>query len=312
MKHEVILLTPLFAGTQEKLEAEFTVHKIYEAAERDAFLRQHAPRVRALASFGPFGADAKLMDALPRLELIAHFGVGYDSIDIAAARQRNVIVTNTPEVLNDCVADTAMSLVLNVMRQYPQAENWLRSGKWLAATNYPLTVSLGRKTLGILGLGRIGEAIARRAQAFGMNIAYHNRNRKDVPYSYHPDSVSLAKHSDVLLVAAPGGVETRNIVNAGVLDALGPQGFLVNIARGTLVDEPVLLEYLRQRKIAGAGLDVFSKEPAVPPEFFALDNVVIYPHVASATAETRTAMGNLQLENLRLHFAGRPVKTRVV
>jgi lactate dehydrogenase-like 2-hydroxyacid dehydrogenase len=311
MKHEVILVTKVFPRTQQKLEAEFTVHKMYEAADRDAFLKQHAPRLRALATFGPFGADAKLMDALPRLELISHFGVGYDSIDVGAARQRKVIVTNTPDVLNDCVADTALSLILNVMRQFPQSENWLRSGKWLAGP-YPLTVSLGGKTLGILGLGRIGEAIAKRAQAFGMKIAYHNRKKKDVPHPYHPNVVSLAKASDVLLVAAPGGAETKNIVNAAVLDALGPEGFLVNIARGTLVDEPVLLKYLQEKRIAGAGLDVFVNEPGVPPEFFALENAVIYPHVGSATVETRTAMGNLQLENLRLHFAGKPVKTPVV
>ena len=312
MKHEVILVTKVFPRTQEKLEADFTVHKMYEAGDREAFLEQHAPRLRALATFGPFGADAKLMDALPKLELISHFGVGYDSIDVGAAKQRKVIVTNTPDVLNDCVADTALSLILNVMRQFPQSENWLRSGKWLAGPAYPLTVSLGGKTLGILGLGRIGEAIATRAQAFGMKIAYHNRSRKDVPHTYHPDPVSLARHSDVLLVAAPGGAETKNIVNAAVLDALGPQGFLVNIARGTLIDEPVLLKYLQEKRIAGAGLDVFVKEPAVPPEFFALENAVIYPHVGSATVETRTAMGNLQLENLRLHFAGKPVKTPVV
>ena len=312
MKHEVILVTKVFPRTQEKLEADFTVHKMYEAADREAFVKQHAPRLRALATFGPFGADAKLMDALPKLELISHFGVGYDSIDVGAAKQRKVIVTNTPDVLNDCVADTAMSLILNVMRQFPQSENWMRSGKWLAGPGYPLTVSLGGKTLGILGLGRIGEAIAKRAQAFGMKIAYHNRNRKSVPHAYHPDPVSLAKASDVLLVAAPGGAETKNIVNAAVLDALGPQGFLVNIARGTLVDEPVLIRYLQEKRIAGAGLDVFVKEPAAPPELFALDNAVIYPHVGSATMETRTAMGNLQLENLRLHFAGKPVKTPVV
>lgn len=312
MEHEVILVTKVFPRTQERLETEYTVHKMYEATDREAFLNRHAPRVRALATFGPFGADAKLMDALPGLELISHFGVGYDSIDIGAAKQRRIIVTNTPDVLDDCVADTAMSLVLNVMRQFPQSENWLRAGRWLTAADYPLTVSLGGKTLGILGLGRIGEAIARRAQAFGMHIAYHNRNRKDVPHAYCADPVALAKHSDVLLIAAPGGSETKHIVNAAVLDALGPQGFLVNIARGTLIDEPVLLKYLQENRIAGAGLDVFVNEPGVPPEFFALENAVIYPHVGSATVETRAAMGNLQLENLRLHFAGKPVKTRVV
>lgn len=312
MKHEVILVATEFPQTQERLETEFTAHKLYEAADRDAFLKRHAATVRALATYTAWGADAKLMDALPKLELISHFGVGYDSIDIAAAKLRNIMVTNTPDVLNDCVADTAMSLVLNVMRQYPQSENWLRAGKWLAGPGYPLTVSLGGKTLGILGLGRIGEAIAKRAQAFGMKIAYHNRNRKDVPYPYYADPVALAKHCDVLLVSAPGGAETKHIVNAAVLDALGPKRYLVNIARGTLIDEPVLIRYLQEKRIAGAGLDVYVKEPQVPPELFALENAVIYPHVGSGTVETRTAMGNLQLENLRLFFAGKPVKTRVV
>ena len=312
MKHEIVLVTKEFQPTQERLEAEFTVHKLYEATDRDAFLRRHAPTVRALATYTAWGADAKLMDALPKLGLISHFGVGYDSIDVAAAKQRNAMVTNTPDVLNDCVADTAMSLVLNVMRQFPRSENWLRAGKWHAVIGYPLTVSLGGKTLGILGLGRIGEAIAQRAQAFGMKIAYHNRNQKDVPYAYYADAVALAKNCTVLLIATPGGAETMNLVNAKVLDALGPRGFVVNIARGSVIDEPVLIKYLRENRIAGAGLDVFVKEPQVPPEFFALENAVIYPHVGSGTVETRTAMGDLQLENLRLYFAGKPVKTRVV
>lgn len=312
MKHEVILVAAEFPPTQERLETEFTAHKLYETADRDAFLKRHAASVRALATYTAWGADAKLMAALPKLELISHFGVGYDSIDIAAARQRNIMVTNTPDVLNDCVADTAMSLVLNVMRQYPQSENWLRSGRWLTVMGYPLTVSLGGKTLGILGLGRIGEAIAKRAQAFGMKIAYHNRNRKDVPYAYYADAISLAKNCTVLLIATPGGAETKNLVNAKVLDALGPKGFVVNIARGSVIDEPVLVKYLQEKRIAGAGLDVYVKEPQAPPELFALENAVIYPHVGSGTVETRTAMGNLQIENLRLFFAGEPVKTRVV
>lgn len=312
MKHEIILVAKEFQHTQERLETEFTAHKLYEATDRDAFLALHAHSVRALATYTGWGANAELMDALPKLELIAHFGVGYDPIDVAAAKQRNIMVTNTPDVLNDCVADMAMSLVLNVMRQFPQSENWLRSGKWHEVIGYPLTVSLSGKTLGILGLGRIGEAIAKRAQAFGMKIAYHNRSKKNVPYPYYGDPVALAEHCDVLLVAAPGGAETKNIVNAAVLDALGPKGFLVNIARGTLIDEPVLIRYLQENRIAGAGLDVYVKEPQAPPELFALENAVIYPHVGSATLETRTAMGNLQLENLRLYFAGKPVKTRVV
>jgi lactate dehydrogenase-like 2-hydroxyacid dehydrogenase len=256
--------------------------------------------------------DGKLMDALPKLELISNFGVGVDQIDLDAARKRKIIVTNTPDVLNDCVADCAIALVLNTLRKFPQSEAYLRSGYWPTRGPYPLTTSLGGKTLGILGLGRIGEAIARRAQAFGMTIRYHNRNRKNAPYAYDADPVALAKNSDVLLAVTPGGAGTAKLVNAQVLDALGPAGYLVNVARGSVVDEPVLLRYLQEKRIAGAGLDVYENEPNVPAEFYALDNAVLFPHVASATVETRKAMGDLQVENLHLHFAGKPVKTRVV
>jgi len=311
MKPEIIQTTKLFAPTQERIEREFQCHKLHEAGDRVAFLKQHAPKVRALATFGPAGADAKLMDALPKLELISNFGVGVDAIDLDAAKQRGIIVTNTPDVLNDCVADTAMALTVNVMRRFPQAEGYLRAGHWAAKGAYPLTSSLGGKTMGILGLGRIGEAIAKRAQAFGMKIRYHNRNKKDVAHPYDADAVALAKNSDVLMIVTPGGAATDKLVNARVLDALGPKGYLVNIARGSVVDEPVLLKYLQENRIAGAGLDVFADEPRVPPAFFALDNAVLLPHVGSATMETRTAMGNLQVDNLLAHFAGKPVLTRV-
>ncbi|MDH4152037.1 MAG: 2-hydroxyacid dehydrogenase, partial [Betaproteobacteria bacterium] len=228
-----------------------------------------------------------------------------------AAKKRNIIVTNTANVLNDCVADCGIALILNTLRKFPQADKYLRAGRWKTDGTYPFTTSLGGKTLGILGLGRIGEEIAARAQAFKMTIRYHNRHKKDVPYAYDPDIVTLAKNSDVLLVITPGGAETNKLVTAEVLDALGPRGYLVNVARGSVVDQPVLLRYLQEKKIAGAGLDVYEKEPDVPPEFFELDNVVLLPHMASATNETRTAMGNLQIENLLLHLAGKPVKTPV-
>jgi len=312
MKPDVILTTKLFGPTQERMEREFLCHKLYEARDRAAFLQERAASARALATFGPAGADAALMDALPRLEIISNFGVGVDAIDLDAAKQRKVIVTNTPDVLNDCVADTAMALAVNVMRRFPQAEAYLRAGQWVAKGAYPLTTSVGGKTMGILGLGRIGEAIAGRAQAFGMKIRYHNRRKKDVAHPYDPDPVALARNSDVLMVVTPGGAETEKLVGAKVLDALGPQGYLVNIARGSVVDEPVLLKYLQERKIAGAALDVFADEPRVPAEFFELDNAVLLPHVGSATQETRTAMGNLQVDNLIAHFAGKPVLTRVV
>jgi lactate dehydrogenase-like 2-hydroxyacid dehydrogenase len=268
--------------------------------------------VRGLATFGPMAVDGKLMDALPKLEIVANFGVGVDAINLDDARKRNIIVTNTPDVLNEAVADTALALVLNTVRKFPQSEVYLRGGNWATRGPYPLSTDIGGKTLGILGLGRIGEAIAKRAAACGMKVRYHNRSRKDVPYPYDPDPVTLAKNSDVLMVVTPASAETSRMINARILDALGPKGYVVNIARGSVVDEPVLLRYLQEKKIAGAGLDVFADEPRVPAEFFSLDNAVLFPHVGSATVETRKAMGDLQIENLRLHFAGKPVKTRIV
>jgi len=312
MKPDLIFTGKGHAGTQATLEAEFTVHKIYEADDKEKFLKERAGKVRGIASFGHLPVDGKLMDALPKLEIVANFGVGVDQINLDDAKARNIIVTNTPDVLNECVADTAIALVLNTLRKLPQSEAHLRAGHWVGKGPYPLTTSLGGKTMGILGLGRIGEAVARRAMACGMKIRYHNRRKKDVAYPYDADPVALAKNSDVLMIVTPGGAETKGLVNAGVLDALGAQGYLVNIARGSVVDEPVLLRYLQEKKIAGAGLDVFADEPRVPPAFFTLDNAVIFPHVASATQETRKAMGELQVENLRLHFSGKPVRTRVV
>ena len=311
MKHDIIITAQGHKSTFERLVKEFSAVNLFEATDRAAVLRDAAPRVRGLAHTGHSLVDAALMDALPNLEIIANFGVGVDQIDLDAAKKRGIVVTNTAGALNECVADCAMGLVLNTLRRLPQAGVYLRAGEWKSKGTFPLGTSLGGKTLGILGLGRIGEAIAKRATAFGMKIRYHNRNKKDVPYDYDRDAITLAKNSDVLLVITPGGPETDKLVNASVLDALGPQGYLVNVARGSVVDEPVLLHYLQERKIAGAGLDVFENEPNVPPEFFALDNAVLTPHVASGTHETRTAMGALQIENLHLHFAGKPVKTRV-
>jgi len=311
MKPDILIPTPIYERTQAVLEKEFSCHRLYEAKDRAALLKKIAAQARGIASFGS-PVDAALMDALPKLEIVSNFGVGVDAIDLAAAKQRGVIVTNTPDVLNDCVADTALALTLNVMRRFPQSEQYLRSGFWGTRGAYPLTTSLGGKTMGILGLGRIGEAIAQRASAFGMKIAYHNRNKKDVAYAYHADPVALAKASDVVVVVTPGGAGTKHIVDARVLDALGPQGYLVNISRGSTVDEAALIRYLQENRVAGAGLDVFEGEPKIDPRFFSLENAVVIPHVGSATVETRTAMGNLQIENLRLHFAGKPVRTRVV
>jgi lactate dehydrogenase-like 2-hydroxyacid dehydrogenase len=312
MKPEIILTAQGHAGTMATLQSEFTCHKLFAAESKERFFKDLSSKVRGLATFGPLPVEGKLMDALPRLEIISNFGVGVDAINLEDAKSRGIIVTNTPDVLNECVADTALALVLMTLRKFPQSEGYLRAGKWLANGPYPLTASAGGKTLGILGLGRIGEVIAKRAAACGMKIRYHNRRKKDVAYPYDPDPVTLAKHSDVLMVVTPGGPQTQGMINAAVLDALGPQGHLVNIARGSVVDEPVLLRYLQEKRIAGAGLDVFADEPRVPPAFFALDNAVLLPHVGSATVETRKAMGDLQVENLRRHFSGQPVLTRVV
>ena len=312
MKPEIIITGKGHAGTQATLQGEFTCHKLFEAADKNNFLKEHGPSARALATFGPMPVDGKLMDALPKLEIISNFGVGVDAINLDDAKKRGIIVTNTPDVLNECVADTAIALVLCTLRKLPQSEAYLRAGGWVGKGPYPLATSLGGKTLGILGLGRIGEAIAKRAMAMGMKIRYHNRRKKAVTYPYDADAVTLAKNSDVLMVVTPGGPETQNLVGAKVLDALGPRKYVVNIARGSVIDEPVLLRYLQENRIAGAGLDVFVDEPRVPAEFFKLDNAVLFPHVGSATVETRKAMGDLQIENLRLHFSGKAVATRVV
>jgi len=312
MKHDVILTAKGHAGTQKRMEQAFNLVKLWEQPDRAAALKAAAPKVRALAHTGYSKVDAALMDALPKLEIIANFGVGVDQIDLDAAKARGIVVTNTANALNDCVADCAIALVLNTLRKFPQADKYVRAGRWKTDGTYPFTTSLGGKTLGILGLGRIGEEIANRAKAFKMNVRYHNRNKKDVPWAYDPDPVTLAKNSDVLVAITPGGPETDKLVNAAVLDALGPQGYLVNVARGSVVDQPVLLKYLQDGKIAGAGLDVYYDEPNVDPAFFALDNVVLLPHMASATNETRTAMGLLQIENINLKLNGKPVLTEVI
>jgi lactate dehydrogenase-like 2-hydroxyacid dehydrogenase len=321
MKPDIVVTSKTFPWMQSLLDAEFTSHSLNpclnplgsaSSQDRAARLASLPSGIRGVASFVNYRVDAELMHALPQLEIIANFGVGVDNIDLVAAKSRGIVVTNTPNVLNDCVADAAMALVLNTLRKFSRTEVYLRAGEWVTHGSYPLTTSLGGKTLGILGLGRIGTAIARRAEAFGMSIRYHNRNRKEVAYPYDADLITLASNSDVLMIVAPGGRDTDRIVNAAVLDALGPKGYLINIARGSLVDEPMLLKYLQEKKIAGAGLDVYTDEPRVPSGFLSLENVVLLPHVGSATIETRTAMGRLQIENLRLHFAGREVKTRVV
>jgi lactate dehydrogenase-like 2-hydroxyacid dehydrogenase len=267
-----------------------------------------ASKTRGLATFNH--APTALIDALPALEIIANCSVGNDGIDLATAGRRGIVVTNTPDVLNDCVAETAMALALNLLHRYPQAEQWLRQGRWPSGP-FQLASELNRRTMGILGFGRIGAAIAQRAVAFGMNVRYHNRQRKETSYEYDASPIELATNSSVLMITVPGGNATRGLVNSAVLDALGPNGYLVNISRGSVIDEPALIAALRNKRIAGAALDVFDNEPNINPAFLELDNVVLTPHVGSASWETRTAMGNLQVENLRRYFSGEAVLTPV-
>ncbi|MGO4335110.1 2-hydroxyacid dehydrogenase [Labrys sp. KB_33_2] len=296
---DLLMPKPMLAQTVEALDQAFTVHKLWLAKDPDAMLAGIADRVRFLAAGGHAHVDEALLAALPKLEIIANFGVGYDSVDAAAAARHGVIVTNTPEVLNEDVADLAMALLLATIREIPQADRFLREGKWLSE-NYPLTkATLRGRTLGIVGLGRIGKAIARRAEAFGLKIAYYGRSRQaDVVYAYHASVRALAEAVDTLMIIVPGGAETRNLVDADVLKALGPEGVLINVARGSVVDEDALIEALRNRTILAAGLDVFADEPRVPEGLAALDNAVLLPHVGSATIHTRRAMGQLVVDNL--------------
>jgi lactate dehydrogenase-like 2-hydroxyacid dehydrogenase len=309
MTIEILQTHKLLQSCEEALAARYTVHKLHEAADRDALLASVRDRVRGIAG-GYVGPE--LMDKLPKLEIIANFGVGYDSIDTAAARQRNVRVTNTPNVLNDAVAEITIGLMIALARRIPQADQFVRQGKWPKG-NFPLLTELNGKTVGILGLGRIGKEIAMRAQAMRMRVVYHGRHRQpDEPFVYYSDLVDMARDADWLVIIAPGGKGTDKIVSRQVLEALGPEGYVVNMARGTLIDEPAMVELLQSKRLGGAALDVFEKEPQVPEALFGLDNVVLSPHQGSATHQTRNKMGALVVANLDAHFAGEPLLSAVV
>jgi lactate dehydrogenase-like 2-hydroxyacid dehydrogenase len=309
---EILSVGPFYPPSFEPMERDFTVHKLWQAKDRDAFFREVGGRIRGIQTTGGHGADAKLMDALPKLEIIACFGVGVDAVDLDAARQRHVIVTNTPDVLNECVADLAMGLTLASLRSISLGDRYVRAGSWLKAP-LPLAQHVGGKIMGILGYGRIGKAIAKRAEAFGMRIVYHGRNpQAGVAHRYYAKLTDMARDCDVLMVICPGGAATYHMVDAEVLAALGPEGTLINVARGSVVDEQALVKALANGSLGAAGLDVFEDEPKVPQALFGMDHVVLQPHVGSATHETRKAMGDLTVDNLRAHFSGKPVLTPVV
>ena len=312
---EVLVVAALMPWLMERLHAGYRVHDrshLDTASEeaRTAF-EAAAPRIRAIVANGEAKVPRALLERLPAAEMISVFGVGYDGVDVPAASERGMPVTNTPDVLTDDVADLGIALLLAIARRVPQADRFVREGKWLKGP-HPLARKVTGARLGIVGMGRIGQAIARRAQAFDMQIAYTTRTpRDDVPYRHYPDAAALAAEVDFLIVITPGGEATRGLIDARVLAALGPDGYLVNVARGTVVDQPALVAALREGTIAGAALDVFIDEPNVPPELFAMENVVLTPHMASGTRQTREAMAQLTLDNLDAHFAGRPLLTPV-
>ena len=307
---EVLTAARLWAPMMESLHGAYVVHDRTHQSDAAAFAAA-APRIRAIAASGESKVPRELIAQLPALEIVSVFGVGYDGVDVAAARERGIAVTHTPNVLNDEVADLAMALVLAVSRRLVEADRYVRSGAW-ANGPMPLARKVSGARLGIVGLGRIGMAIARRAEAFGMSIAYTSRHaRADSPYPYFASAEALAREVDFLVVITPGGAGTRKLIDAKVLAALGKKGYLVNVARGSVVDEQALIVALREGTIAGAGLDVFENEPNVPGELFGFDNVVLTPHIGSATWQTRQAMADLAFGNLQAHFAGRPLLSPV-
>ncbi len=310
-KQDLLLMAPIFPPTMTQLAEKYNVHRYWESKDKPGLLASLKDSCIAVATSGSSGINAEEIRALPKLKIVSCFGVGYDGVDTTAAKAAGVKVTNTPDVLNECVADTSMMLVLSTVRRAIFNDKFVREGKWLKG-NAPLTDKVWGETLGIVGLGRIGKAIAKRAEGFGMKVVYQGRTRQaGVPYEYFADLKEMAKAVRVLLLILPGGKATANLVNADVLAALGKKGYLINVSRGSNVDEPALLKALQDGTIAGAGLDVFADEPRMTEEFFKLDNVVLQPHVGSGTVFTRTAMGQLVVDNLDAWFAGKPLLTEV-
>ncbi|WP_332848813.1 2-hydroxyacid dehydrogenase [Massilia sp. S19_KUP03_FR1] len=307
MKIDLLQVGAYAPAHQAQLDAEFSSHSL-EAVEADPAL---AGRIRGLVTRSNVTLAADVLARLPQLEIVATFGVGYDGLPLAAAAARGIAVTNTPEVLNTAVAELCVGMLLGLMRRLPAADRFVRDGQWMNGT-MALGTSLSGKRVGVVGLGRIGKDIARRLEPFGVSLAYHGRSDQHLAWRYEPDLVRLAQDSDVLIVAAPGGPATRKLIDRAVLDALGPQGVLVNIARGSLVDQAALIEALEQKTLGGAALDVFEQEPCADVRLAALENVLLAPHLGSATVETRQAMMDLVLDNLRCHFAGQALPTPVI
>lgn len=312
-KADIVLIGASKPVIVDGLTPHTNLHKLFEQKDQEAYLAEIAPKVRGLAvAYTANKVDAAFMSRFPRLEIVSSFGVGYDHVDAKWAGEHGIIVTNTPDVLNEEVADTTLGLLLCTVREFPQADRYVRAGKW-AEKAFPLSkATLRDRTVGMVGMGRIGKAIARRLDAFGVPVVYHSRNpQKDVSYKYYPDLVAMARDVDTIILIVPGGASTKNLINKSVLEALGPRGILINMARGSVVDEPALIEALRSGTIMAAGLDVFVNEPHVPKELIEMENVVLFPHLGSASEYTRRAMDQLVVDNLLAWFSGNPPLTPV-
>jgi len=301
-KGNVLVWGPMHASLMQSLEENYSVHKRWEIADIQEWARLHGDSIFAVVTSGVYGADNATLDLMPNLEVITSFGVGYDAVDSAYLAGRGIQLSNTPNVLNNSVAETALALMLCVSRRISQAERFVRAGKWQAA-KFPLGNDLHAKVCGIVGLGKIGQTIAKLASAFDMKIAYYRASGPyaDVGYSHFSDLQALATVADYLVIIVPGGPETKHLIDRQVLRALGPTSFLINVARGSVVDEAALVTALIEQEIGGAGLDVFEDEPNVPDELLQMDNVVLLPHIGSGTFETRQAMADLVYENLKAY-----------
>jgi lactate dehydrogenase-like 2-hydroxyacid dehydrogenase len=313
MKPEILLIESMIPEIEARLDAACTVHRLETAPDKAELIARVGPGIRGAVTGGGIGVSNALADVLPKLEIIAINGVGTDAVDLERARRHGVRVTNTPDVLTDDVADLGMGLMLAASRQIVAGDRFVRDGRWAKRESLPLAHKVTGKKLGILGMGRIGRAIGKRAEGFGMQIAYTDIRAFDgLPYRYVPTLLGLAQESDILIVAASGGAQSRGIVDRAVMDALGSGGILVNVARGSVVDEPALVAALQAGTLGGAGLDVFADEPNVPQALLTMGQIVLQPHRASAIVETRITMGELVLANLAAHFSGEALLTAVV
>ncbi|MFV0300681.1 MAG: 2-hydroxyacid dehydrogenase [Paracoccus sp. (in: a-proteobacteria)] len=310
-KPDVMMLYPMRPGAMEQLEAAYTLHRADQAADRAAFIAKHGPKCRAIATNGHEPVTREMIAAMPALELVACSSAGFESFDLAAMAERGVKLTNTSAALSDDVADMAILLMLAARRSLAAGEAYVRSGDWARKGMFPLQHTISGKRLGIVGMGTIGQEIARRAEAMRMEVSYWNRRPKDVPFAFQPDLVQLATDSDVLIVIVAGGEGTRGLISAPVMAALGSDGLLVNVSRGSVVDEPALIAALTSGALGQAALDVYASEPDPDPALTALPNATLYPHHASGTVETRDAMAQLVVDNLAAFHAGRPLLTPV-